>query len=140
MTQLARATRIAVLLHGLLAAGSCTSSQALRAAVVRYEDFGPPAAAYELIGYDFWQWQDEGGSSPDQRYDIRVVVYRNSSPDEVARRYPVQPERQQDYRYVSYDAALKYLDDMIAENALPALTERLRATRRELQTQLADRN
>lgn len=106
--------------------------QAMQTTVLRYDDFGPSAMAHEMLGQHWWQWAATGGSDPDMTFDVHVVVYRNASLKKVHHRYPVKPEARQDYRYLRYDVAIKYLDRHIAENAIPALTETLRATRRKL--------
>jgi hypothetical protein len=100
--------------------------------IMRYDDFGPQAAVYEWLGNDWWQWQDEGDPDPQRHYDIRVVVYRNCTAEEVRRKYPTSQAALLDYRYISYDEATRRLDELIAEDALPTLTEQLRRTRSEL--------
>jgi hypothetical protein len=87
--------------------------------------------SYEVLGFEWWQWQPHGGSRP-REYDVRVVVYCNAATDEVARLYPVDRKAERDYRYIRYDVALSYLDDNIREDIDPALTDELRATRKEL--------
>ena len=49
-----------------------------------------------------------GSPARNERDDIKVVVYRNISLDEVKRMYPVIKEKQ-DYRYLEYQAALDLL-------------------------------
>jgi hypothetical protein len=123
---------LVALLSGPVAIGACKVQQQIKTTVMHYEDFGPPSMVYELLGSDWWQWQPHGDSDPKKRYDIRVVVYRNIGLEEVRRKYPVKPEALQDYRYISYEDATRYLDRQIAENVLPTLTTRLRATRNDL--------
>lgn len=115
-----------------LFSASCASAKG-QLAVLRYEQFGPQAAVYEWLGYEWWQWQREGDPDPNKRYDIRVVVFKNCSLNEVKRRYPVDPAKLHDYRYISFDQALRQLKKLIAENALPDLTAQLEVTRTELQ-------
>lgn len=126
--------RVALLLACTLVGfvGGCAHPTA-KTTVMHYDDFGPHAAVYEWLGDDWWQWQDEGDPDPNKPYNIQVVVYRDCSLDEVRRKYPTIPEQLKDYRYISYEEALQHLDALIAENALPTLTEQLVATRRELQ-------
>ena len=65
--------------------------------VLSYDDFGPQVMSYEQIGKEWYQWNSQGPDDLNSRDDIKVVVYRNVSLDEVKRKYPVI-ERQQDYR------------------------------------------
>ena len=51
--------------------------------VFGYYDFGPQAMSYEVLGYEWWQWEAHGDSRPGKKYDIRVIVYRNISLDNV---------------------------------------------------------
>ena len=76
--------------------------------VLSYDDFGPQAMSYELIGKEWYQWNSQGPDDPNARDNIKVVVYRNVSVDEVRRKYPVI-EKQQDYRYLEYQPALDLL-------------------------------
>src|SRR6266550_9622667 len=76
--------------------------------VLSYDDFGPQVMSYEQIGKEWYQWNSQGPDDPNARDDIKVVVYRNVSLDEVKRKYPVI-EKQQDYRYLEYQAALRLL-------------------------------
>ena len=99
--------------------------------VLDYDDFGPQAAAYELLGMDWWQWQSHGESRP-QKYDIKVVVYKDVPIDSVKQKYPVVEKESKDYRYVSYDEAIQYLDEMIQENFMPDLTTKLEQTKQRL--------
>jgi len=99
--------------------------------VLEYKDFGPPVIATELLGVDWWQWQNHGGSSP-ETYAIKVVVYNNIERDQVEKRYPVVPSKNQDYRYIEYHEALKYLDERIAENVMEQVTDKLINTRNKI--------
>ena len=82
----------------------------LRAAEVAlpYSAFGPQAAAYELIGMEWWQWDSHGDSKP-REYPIKVVVYWNQTKEETEKRYPVDQSKQQDFRYVEYSKGIEYL-------------------------------
>jgi hypothetical protein len=71
--------------------------------------------AYETIGYQWYQWNSSGDSDPDKTCDIKVVVYWNESVDVIKEKYPVDPKGKEDYRYLTYEAAVKYLDAAIAE-------------------------
>jgi hypothetical protein len=99
--------------------------------IFNYEDFGPQVVAHELIGMDWWQWQAHGDSRP-KKYDIKVVVYKDTPLETVKKNYPVIPEKRQDYRYLEYKAALQYLNQIIEEDAIPSLTNKLKLTREKV--------
>ena len=109
----------------------CVHAEANKMIVLDYSDFGPQAAAYELLGMQWWQWQSHGDSRP-RKYDIKVVVYRDVPLDVVKQKYPVVKKEFKDFRYVSYDEAILYLDTMIQENFIPELTTKLEQTKRIL--------
>ncbi len=106
--------------------------------VLDYRDFGVQAAAYQLLGMEWWQWLPHGDSDPDTEYDIKVVVYKEVGLQSVKRAYPVVYERNQDYRYLDFDSAMRYLDEQIKENILPEITERLQETRKKLNAQFGE--
>ena len=56
----------------------------------------------------WYQWNSQGPDDPNASDDVKVVVYRNISVDEVERTYPVIKEKQ-DYRYLEYQSALSLL-------------------------------
>jgi hypothetical protein len=76
--------------------------------VLSYNDFGPQVVTHEKIGMGWYQWNSQGPDDPNSSDDVRVVVYRNISVDEVKRMYPVI-EGKQDYRYLEYQPALSLL-------------------------------
>lgn len=76
--------------------------------VLQYDDFGPDIVSSEYLGMPWYQWQSEGGEDPNTKFDIKVIVYRNVTLDEVKKRYPVIAG-QQDYRYLEYAEALELL-------------------------------
>ncbi len=77
--------------------------------VLDYQDFGPQVAAHEVIGMAWWQWDAHGDPDPDSPDDVKIVVYRGISAEQVQEAFPVVEERQQDYRYLSYADAIAYL-------------------------------
>jgi hypothetical protein len=81
--------------------------------ILGYEDFGPQVMAYELIGYGWNQWKNEGHELPDD-VDVKVVVYRGVNLAKVKGAYPVV-RGQSDYRYVEYDRAMRFLNAQISE-------------------------
>jgi hypothetical protein len=117
-----------LLITTFLLLASCTDQSAGNTLVLRYTDFGPPSAAHELIGMDWWQWMEHGDSRP-TNYDIRVIVYRDTDLAQVQKKYPTDPSSELDYRYVRYTDAMNYLDRMIEENVFESLTMQLQATR-----------
>ena len=76
--------------------------------VLSYNDFGPQVVTHEQIGMGWYQWNSQGPDDPNASDDVKVVVYRNISVDEVKRMYPVIKGKQ-DYRYLEYQSALKLL-------------------------------
>lgn len=121
-----------IALVGLVAAPRADAEEGATTVVLDYHAFGPQAAAWQLLGHEWWQWQAHGDSRPGTSYDVKVVVYRGIDRDAVAAAYPVVSAEQKDYRYVTFDAALAYLDREIAKDVLPELTEELRELRRRL--------
>ena len=103
-----------------------------------YNDFGPQIIAQEVIGMEWWQWQDHGDSDPAAVYPVKVVVYRDIPLPEVQQKYPVDPEQQKDFRYLEYRNALRFLDEKITENMLDSVTEQLKSTRKKITEQLGE--
>jgi hypothetical protein len=111
---------------------ACTSALAKTGTyVLKYEEFGPPVIASDVIGMDWWQWQPHGDSRP-RHYEIKVVVYRGLALDRVKVRYPVVPEKNKDYRYIEYVAALAYLDEKIGDDVMEPVTSTLKSTRQKI--------
>ncbi|WP_050023929.1 hypothetical protein [Verrucomicrobium sp. BvORR034] len=106
-----------------------------RTVVLRYKDFGPQAAAYELLGYEWPQWETQGSGDPTEVSEIGVVVYRGLPLSAVQQIYPVVRGRQ-DYRYVSYDQAVDYCDRMLQESG--DLLGHLKQTRRTIEAHLGE--
>lgn len=104
--------------------------------VLNYDDFGPQVSAYETIGMNWWQWQGQGKPDPPYYYDIKVVVYRDISPQRVMEMYPVVKEKNLDYRYLPYTKALLYLNKEIQSDVLAELTEKLRKTKDKITSTL----
>jgi len=104
--------------------------------VLDYHDFGPQAAAYEVIGMGWWQWDPHGEPEPDHPYDIKVVVFRDISMEQVQELFPVLQEKAQDYRYLSYADAISYLSEAIHEDVLPEVTRRLLETKARIEAEL----
>ena len=95
--------------------GYCYANESESITILNYYDFGPQAMSYELIGYEWWQWEPYVDHRPDTRYNVKVIVYRNISLEKIKELYPVIKHIHQDYRYLKYDKAVKYLEDKIEE-------------------------
>ncbi len=100
--------------------------------VLNYRDFGPQAAAWPLLGMEWHQWAGHGDSNPARQYDVKVVVFRDLDVRVVKKLYPVHQPSQRDYRYVPYQKAIRYLDDLIRENLVAEVTRTLMKTRDRL--------
>jgi len=106
--------------------------------VLSYDDFGPQVVSHEQIGMGWYQWNSQGPDDPNARDDVKVVVYRNISPDEVKRMYPVIEEKQ-DYRYLEYQLALSLLKQYEQDpfwNDYKETKDRARQTREKILAQL----
>ena len=82
--------------------------------VLPYSASGPQAAAHNLIGVEWWQWDIHGDIRP-REYPIKVVIYWNQTLDQTKKRFPINRERELDFRYVSYPSAIQYLEEKIKE-------------------------
>jgi len=86
-----------------------------KALVVDYKQFGPSQLSSSLLGQNYWQWQTRKEHSP-TRYDIKVIIYRNMTLSEVKKRYPVDAELKQDYRYLEYPLVKTWIEQQIVKN------------------------
>jgi len=128
--------KIATLIFVLLTTISCVSiPNTPNTYVLNYEDFGPPVIANELIGMDWWQWENHGDSRP-KVYDIKVVVYKEITLNKVKENYPIDSANNKDYRYIEYVDAIKYLDEHIDENVFEIVTIKLLKTKNILVSSL----
>lgn len=103
--------------------------------ILDYSDFGPPSMSYELLGQSWWSWESSGSSNPNEKYSIRVVVYRKMTLQNIQIKYPIIPKLRIDYRYVHFHEARTYLDKNIADNVIPSVTLTLEQTRGLLESQ-----
>ena len=83
--------------------------------ILSYDDFGPQAIAWETFGMQWWQWDNHGDGDPNTKYDIKIAIYRDIPLHKVKERFPAVQETKQDYRYIEYNAALRYLDKNILD-------------------------
>ena len=90
--------------------------QAIRAGevILPYSAFGPQAAAYKVIGMEWWQWDSHGDSRP-RDYPIKIVVFWDQTREDTAKRHPVDREKLQDFRYVEYSKAITHMVRTINE-------------------------
>jgi len=100
-----------ILLIWLISIGSAHAETKL----FKYSDFGPQAAVYELIGYNWYQWESHGGSSPEITSDVIVVVYWDEMAESVKKRFPINQSEKLDYRYLKKKRAIQHLEKMILE-------------------------
>ena len=73
--------------------------------ILPYSAFGPQAAAYELVGMEWWQWDSHGDSRP-RHYPIKVVVFWDQTRAQTAKNHPVNQTKLQDFRYAEYAKAI----------------------------------
>ena len=99
--------------------------------VLPYHELGPQVAVHELIGYEWYQWNNHGDSDPNKDDDVKVVVYRNIPLEKVKEMYPVIVGKQ-DYRYLDYEAAISYLN----KNEHEPYLEHLQKTKKKIIEQL----
>ena len=84
-------------------------------ALFDYDDFGPQVLAHEVIGFQWYQWNSTGDSDPKKMDSISVVVYWCEPVEKVKKKYPVDPKKEKDYRYLSYEKAMAYLESSISK-------------------------
>ena len=80
-----------------------------------YQDFGPQSMAYDFLGNEIWQWQEQSGGDPMAEYPIQVIVYAPAKEAQAKARFVVDAAEQADFRYVSHSGALDYLEKNINE-------------------------
>lgn len=114
---------ISVFLLSLLFLTACSDSSKANSIVMEYDDFGPSAMSFQMLGYPWWQWDAHGDDSPETTYDIRIIVYENLSLQAIKKLYPVSASAYKDYRYVRYDQALSYLDVGLSELKDPEFSD-----------------
>lgn len=119
---------IVLLLASLMA---CASPPSDRTLVLRYSDFGPQAMAYHLLGPNRLPWDPDTPIFVGHNA-VRIVIYRDINLKTVKSLYPSDKPGNIDYRYVSYQDALRYLDAKIHHNLLIRITQKLKNTRDQI--------
>ncbi|WP_104400874.1 hypothetical protein [Vibrio penaeicida] len=82
--------------------------------VMDYNDFGPPSLSGKLLGVEWFQWQSHGDSKP-RNYPVKVVVYEGYELEKVESLYPVNSAKEQDFRYVTFDSAVDFIDSSLID-------------------------
>ncbi|RTZ20081.1 hypothetical protein [Vibrio penaeicida] len=82
--------------------------------VMNYHDFGPPSLSGKLLGVEWFQWQSHGDSKP-RNYPVKVVVYEGYELEKVESLYPVNSAKEQDFRYVTFDSAVDFIDSSLID-------------------------
>jgi hypothetical protein len=128
--------QLIIVLLCILLSTSCIAKHEPRSSliVLSYQELGPQVAVYELIGKEWYQWTSHSSPNPQTVDDVKVVVYRNISLAKVKEMYPVVTGKQ-DYRYLDYATAIKYLNKSAGEPYL----KHLQATKQKINEQLGDR-
>lgn len=121
-----------LIIFSALTGFSCSTQQKLDYTILIYNDFGPQAMAHELIGMDWWQWSEPGGFEPNDTFNIQVVVYCDGSLLDIELRFPVDKTTQKDYRYITKNDAIDYLNNHIKEDLLNEVTQQLKATKQTI--------
>lgn len=116
---------------------SCATNPNPNGLILDYSDFGPQVIANEVLGQDWWQWQPHGDSRPTD-YEIKVVVYTDTTTENIRAKFPVDPNQNKDYRYLEYENAVEYLDQHINDNVMEAVTRQLINTRTKIISHFAD--
>lgn len=80
--------------------------------ILEYDDFGTNLIAHELIGMDWWQWDNHGDD--ERKANIKIIVYADTKKADVAKVF-VSKKYIVDYRYVSLEKATAYFRKWIKE-------------------------
>jgi hypothetical protein len=104
----------------ILSVLSCYRPAWAETALFDYDDFGPQILAHEVIGFQWYQWNSTGDSDPNKIDTVKIVVYWDEPIEKIKEKYPVDPGKEKDYRYLSYEKAMEYLGSSISK--LPEAT------------------
>lgn len=117
-----------LLLAVLLVGCSAKAEPKSKVLVLDYGELGPSVLTYEAVGNDWFQWNNHGDSDPNTFDDVKIVVYRRISLDDVKQMYPVDQKKKLDFRYIDYATAIELLNKYEDEPDL----EIMRATKKKI--------
>ncbi len=117
---------------------ACASHMSKHSIILEYDDFGPQAMAYKIIGKKRMPWAPEIPVMIGDDH-IYVVVYKSVDREDLNETFKPDRDHNIDYRFVSYNDAITYLDTQIAQNILRKVTAKLEVTRSKIQVALASR-
>jgi len=108
-----------------MALGDCHNQKnKISTLIMNYSDFNMEFNTHtlsEVLGPYVWQWSDASNDEPssfDGDNDIKVIIYRatNTASFKVAKDlYAVDEAKQLDFRFVSYDDIIAYLNKAMVE-------------------------
>ena len=75
-----------------------------------YSEFGPDVIASTVLGQSWYQWLPYGGGDISKEFDIKVIVHATGANQLAEDLFPIDQKAQKDYRYLSYDEALSFLE------------------------------
>ena len=75
-----------------------------------YSEFGPDVIASTVLGQSWYQWLPYGGGDISKEFDIKVIVHAIGANQLAEDLFPIDQKAQKDYRYLSYDEALSFLE------------------------------
>ena len=125
-------------LAALFLLGGCATRLQKSTIVLEYDDFGPQAMAYKLIGKKRMPWAPDTPVMIGEGH-IYVVVYKGVPVEDLEIRYSADADANIDYRLVPYEQAITYLDTQIAQNILRKVTLKLEGTRTKVQSKLGSK-
>jgi hypothetical protein len=96
-----------ILFSVLLFFTSCAVNE--RHMMLSYEDFNPAWVSEDLLSPPFWSWDTCGCGDPKEKDPISVVIYKKDLKAAI-RKYPIDEEKELDYRYLSICQANGIID------------------------------
>ncbi len=101
--------------------------------VLDYSDFGPQVLSYETLGFSWYEWNSHGSKEKD---NVKVIVYKNLKSSAHKRYIDSQSPPAVDYRFISHQKAMDYLNKNIEElsqtNEFPEIIKLLKLTKKKL--------
>lgn len=66
-----------------------------------------------LLGDEWWQWKHSGNGKPNEKFDIKVVIYGgNITKNEIEKKFPINKDQLKDYRYIEYKKIKPYFNKL----------------------------